>query len=125
MLIRNWLQKLRKFHKFRSVVRTARAQRAPLAWLALGGEWLESRLLLSATPAGSEFLVNTTTQGSQHIPNGYPRSVAMDSSGDSVVTWLGQGGSGYGVYAQRFNSAGIPQGGEFRANTYTTGSLDS
>ena len=27
----------------------------------------------------------------------------------------------YGVYARRYNAAGVPQGGEFRVNTYTTG----
>ena len=49
--------------------------------------------------------------------------VAMDAAGDFVVAWesSGQDGSGYGVYAQRYNAAGAPQGGEFRVNTYTTG----
>jgi hypothetical protein len=40
-----------------------------------------------------------------------------------AVVWnsAGQDGSGYGIYGQRFNSSGAPAGGEFRANTYTTG----
>ena len=48
--------------------------------------------------------------------------VAMDAAGDFVVAWasIGQDGSGYGVYAQRYNAAGVAQGGEFRVNTYTT-----
>ena len=66
---------------------------------------------------GSEFKVNTFTTGNQ---NG--SSVAMDSDGDFVVTWEsgGQDNSTYGIYAQRYNSAGVAQGSEFRVNTYTT-----
>ena len=68
-------------------------------------------------PLGSEFRVNTYTIASQKAP-----SVAMDSDGDFVVVWESQGqdGSNYGVYGQRYNSAGVPQSSEFRINTYTT-----
>ncbi|HVA47496.1 MAG TPA: DUF4214 domain-containing protein [Pirellulales bacterium] len=67
-------------------------------------------------PAGAEFQVNTYTAGNQYIPR-----VAMDPAGDSVVTWasFGQDGSGYGVYAQRYNAAGTAEGSEFRVNTHT------
>jgi hypothetical protein len=43
--------------------------------------------------------------------------------GGFVVTWAsnGQDGSGYGVYAQRFDSSGSAAGGEFQVNTYTIG----
>jgi hypothetical protein len=66
---------------------------------------------------GPEFQVNTYTTASQ----GYP-AVAMDAGGSFVVTWWGQAGDGDadGVFAQRYNAAGVPQGGEFRVNTYTT-----
>ena len=39
-----------------------------------------------------------------------------------MITWLskGQDGSDYGVYAQRYNAAGVAQGTEFQVNTYTT-----
>jgi hypothetical protein len=79
-------------------------------------EALEDRQLLSATPLGLETRVNTQIVNSQG-----DASVAMDADGDYVVTWEGNGqdGSVYGVYAQRFNSAGVPQGAEFRANMYT------
>ena len=68
---------------------------------------------------GSEFQVNTFTTGSQAAP-----TVAMDGDGDFVVTWSspGQDGSDYGIYAQRYNAAGIAQGSEFQVNTFTTGS---
>ena len=65
---------------------------------------------------GPEFRVNTYTTSDQQRP-----SVAMDSAGDFVVAWQsGEDGSGYGVYAQRYNVAGVAQGSEFQVNTYTT-----
>src|SRR5205814_2644888 len=46
----------------------------------------------------------------------------MSAAGDFVIAWQsnGQDGSNTGVYAQRYSAAGVPQGGEFRVNTYTT-----
>ncbi len=70
------------------------------------------------TPKASEFLVNTYTTGNQFAP-----AVAMDSTGDFVVTWQGQDESGspnYEIYAQQYNASGAAQGSEFEVNTYTT-----
>jgi hypothetical protein len=69
-------------------------------------------------PQTGEFQVNTTTGGNQR----YAR-VAMDHAGDFVVTWssAGQDGSGYGVYARRYNAAGVAQSGEFLVNQTTAG----
>jgi hypothetical protein len=41
--------------------------------------------------------------------------------GGFVATWasFGQDGSGYGVYAQRFDASGAAVGSEFRVNTFT------
>ncbi|MBG1269058.1 beta strand repeat-containing protein, partial [Nostoc sp. WHI] len=68
---------------------------------------------------GSEFQVNTNTNSFQYNP-----TVAMDADGDFVISWtsFGQDGSDNGIYAQRYNSAGVAQGGEFKVNTYTTNS---
>ncbi|MGJ5631155.1 beta strand repeat-containing protein [Nostoc sp. CALU 1950] len=68
---------------------------------------------------GSEFRANTTITGSQSNP-----TIAIDADGDFVISWAsnGQDGSGFGIYAQRYNSSGVAQGGEFKVNTYT---LDS
>jgi hypothetical protein len=57
----------------------------------------------SATRLGGEFGINTYTTDAQVTPK-----VAMDSAGDFIVVWssFGQDGSGYGVYARRYNSAG-------------------
>ncbi|MBD1809821.1 tandem-95 repeat protein [Microcoleus sp. FACHB-SPT15] len=68
---------------------------------------------------GDQFRVNSYTSGSQEFS-----TVAMDADGDFVVTWSssGQDGSGWGVYAQRYNAAGEALGNEFRVNSYTSGS---
>jgi hypothetical protein len=76
----------------------------------------------TGTPDGSEFRVNTFTTTEQKIP-----AVGMDANGDFVIAWMGgnyggvgQDGSDYGIYAQRYNSGGQQQGTEFRVNTFTT-----
>ncbi|WP_230182820.1 DUF4347 domain-containing protein, partial [Aquabacterium sp. CECT 9606] len=69
------------------------------------------------TAATAEFRVNTNTATTKDEP-----TVAMDANGNFVVAWrsVTQDGSGYGVYAQRYNASGVAQGSEFRVNTYTT-----
>ncbi|MEH1885096.1 beta strand repeat-containing protein [Nostoc sp.] len=67
----------------------------------------------SGVAQGNEFKVNTTTTGDQINP-----TVAINASGDFVVSWQSQDGSGTGIYAQRYNSSGVAQGNEFRVNTY-------
>ena len=69
-------------------------------------------------PAGAEFQVNSSITGKQYFP-----SVASDANGNFVVAWesSGQDGSGYGVFGQRFNAAGLPQGSEFQVSSFTTG----
>jgi len=63
---------------------------------------------------GAEFRVNEYTARSQRAS-----TIAMDAAGDFIVTWSsnGQDGSGYGIYAQRYDAAGTAQGGEFKVNT--------
>src|SRR5439155_539040 len=49
---------------------------------------------------------------------------AMDPAGNSVIAWDdagGHDGDGRGIFAQRFNAAGVPQGGEFQVNSTTAG----
>ncbi len=72
----------------------------------------------AANPLGGHFQVNTYTTGNQRYP-----SIGADPYGDFVVVWqsAGQDGSGYGVFAQRYDSLGNTVGGEFQVNTYTTG----
>ncbi|MCW5600131.1 hypothetical protein [Nitrosomonas sp.] len=65
---------------------------------------------------GAEFLVNTTTASHQMAP-----SITAFIDGGFVVTWnsYNQDGSGYGVYAQRYDANGAELGREFRINTAT------
>jgi hypothetical protein len=84
---------------------------------SLGGIYAQ-RYSASGVPQDSEFRVNSFTTGGQRIP-----ATAMDADGDFVVTWYdySQDGSGFGIYAQRYNAAGTAQGGEFRVNSFTIG----
>lgn len=65
---------------------------------------------------GSEFRVNTFTIDSQEDP-----SVTALTNGGFVITWSSreQDGSGFGIYAQRYDSNGVTQGSEFLINTHT------
>jgi hypothetical protein len=51
----------------------------------------------------------------------------MDADGDFVIAWqsFAQDGSNYGVYAQRYNAAAVPQGTEFRVNTHVSDRQES
>jgi hypothetical protein len=73
--------------------------------------------LQAQIPLGAEFQVNS------HMPDRQvkPRA-AMNASAAFVVVWesLGQDGSSYGVFGQRFDASGVRQGAEFRVNTCTT-----
>ncbi len=65
-----------------------------------------------------EFQVNTYTNDEQTTP-----FVSSLNNGEFIITWQsnGQDGSGYGIYAQRYDANGNTAGSEFRVNTYTTG----
>ncbi|MBO9701797.1 MAG: T9SS type A sorting domain-containing protein [Sporocytophaga sp.] len=68
-----------------------------------------------------EIHVNTYTTGIQRFS-----TIAMDNDGDFLVAWQSeQDGSSYGIYGQRFNVNGVPQGSEFRVNTITENSQKS
>jgi hypothetical protein len=65
---------------------------------------------------GGEFRVNSYTTGDQRDP-----AVAADPNGNFVVVWHSyQDGSSLGTFGQRYDSSGVPRGGEFRVNTWTT-----
>jgi len=71
----------------------------------------------SGAAKGDEFHVNTYTKSRQGDP-----AVAADGAGNFVVVWssYGQDGDSYGIFGQRYDSSGMPQGEEFSVNTYTT-----
>jgi hypothetical protein len=68
-------------------------------------------------PVGSDFVVNAHNTGSQVYPK-----VAIDGGGDFVITWTdysGYDGDKSGIFARKYNSAGLPDGSEFLVNTKT------
>jgi hypothetical protein len=75
------------------------------------------RYTSAGVAAGAEFQVNTYTTSKQDYP-----AVAADADGDFVVVWQSrdQDGSYFGVFGQRFTSAGAAVGAEFQVNTFTT-----
>ncbi|MEH2135616.1 beta strand repeat-containing protein [Nostoc sp.] len=90
-----------------------------ISWQSLGQDGsgngiYAQRYNSTGVAQGNEFKVNTSTIGDQINP-----TVAIDATGDFVISWQSQDGSGTGIYAQRYNSAGVAQGNEFKVNTYT------
>ena len=81
-----------------------------------GDDWgiYAQRYNAAGVAQGSEFQVNTYTNKEQLGP-----SVAMDRTGNFVVTWSSkdQDGDNWGVFAKRYQRSGAAQGGEFRVNT--------
>lgn len=72
---------------------------------------------------GAEFLVNVAHT---ICPENNP-DVVMDHLGNFIITWNSwlEDGDQDGIYAQRYNAAGVPLGSEFRVNSYTTkGQID-
>lgn len=71
----------------------------------------------AGTAVGGEFQVNSQGVGSQ-----FDSSVAALAGGGFVVTWTsdsGQDGDLTGIFAQRYNAAGVAVGGEFQVNVYS------
>lgn len=73
------------------------------------------------TVIGNNFRINTTTNGRQEDPD-----IAMDATGDFVICWesLDQDGDDNGIYAQRYNADGTPEGNEFRVNSTISSAQD-
>ena len=72
----------------------------------------------SGAAVGGEFQANTYTAYHQT-----DSKVTATGDGGFLVTWTStapQDGSGYGVFAQRFNSSGTKVGAEFQVNTTTS-----
>lgn len=93
--------------------RAGARQRARLSFVPVV-ETLESRLVLSTLPLGSEFQVNTYTSDSQ-----IDSAIAMDTTGNFVVAWSSetQNGGASGVYAQRYTASGEKLGNEFTVSS--------
>jgi hypothetical protein len=95
-------------------------RRSSLALALLGATMLTPPGPARAAPGdslGREFQVNSHATDEQRSP-----AVAMDADGDFVVAWesFGQDGFFWGIFAQRFDAAGLAQGEEFQVNSHTT-----
>ncbi|PWR04450.1 hypothetical protein DKT77_00335, partial [Meridianimarinicoccus roseus] len=74
----------------------------------------------NGTPVAGQFVVNTTTAGSQGDP-----SITALADGGFLVTWEDRSaadGSSNGIFAQRFDANANALGTEFRINTTTANS---
>lgn len=78
-------------------------------------ESLEQRRLLSATPIGNDFRVNSYTTDQQSAA-----SVALDANGAFVAAWQSPN-NGTGVWEIAAKQFGGGSGNEFRVNSMTTG----
>lgn len=95
-----------------------------VAWTSFGqdgdrGGIFARRFSESGSPLGSEFQVNTYTDSAQ----GYDVAVARQVDGRFLVVWdsLAQDGDNWGIFAQRFDASGTPEGTEFQVNSFTVG----
>lgn len=69
-------------------------------------------------PAHGDFLINTTTHGSQATPH-----LAVSADGGFVVVWQDDraDGSSWGIFARVFDAFGNPVGDQFQVNTVSQG----
>jgi hypothetical protein len=82
-----------------------------------------------APPVGPRFQVNSFVAGDQggRLSCGYyerrRQDVAADAAGNFIVVWqsAGQDGDGYGIFGQRYDRFGFPEGEEFQVNSRTAG----
>jgi hypothetical protein len=76
----------------------------------------------SGNANGSEFQVNSYTNSDQSSP-----TIGISTDGDFVIAWQsnGQDGNSNGIFAQRYDSSGVRQSGEFQVNTFTVGDQNS
>jgi hypothetical protein len=72
----------------------------------------------TGTPLGGEFRVNSSVADYQAHA-----SLATDPSGRFVIAWedYALDGNEHGIFARRYDNAGVALGGQFPVNTYTPG----
>ena len=108
-------------YQYRPAVATDASGNFVVVWQGAGQDGsgygvLGQRFAAAGTLLGPEFRVNTYTSNDQRAP-----AVASDVAGNFVVSWQSyQDGSSFGIFGQRYDSAGTPNGPEFRVNTFTT-----
>lgn len=115
------------FDQFNSSVTALAGGMWAVAWYSYGHAGDASGIYAqiynaNGTKSGSELHVNTHTPDDQYDPE-----ITRLANGDFVVTWESeeQDGSGFGIYQQRFDADGTPDGVERRVNKTSTGDQDS
>ncbi len=101
-----------------------RTRARALFTLALGVLVGSSSSTDAATPRGPELRFNTTVTDSQALAQGTSRGRGVArGAGATVSVWqsAAQDGDGSGIFGQRWNAAGVQQGGEFLINATTLG----
>ena len=73
------------------------------------------RFSRSGLPQGAAFQVND-------LPDAEDADLAIDAVGNVIVTWTGRNhepgdGGSFGIFAKRYNNAGLAQGGQFLVNS--------
>jgi hypothetical protein len=94
-----------------------------VAWQSATGTYDYEEIRFQRYAAnGSTVGVETTANTYLNNPQVYP-DIAIAPDGSFLIVWqsLGQDGSGYGLYGQRFAANGTPIGSEFAINTVTSG----
>jgi len=81
------------------------------------GDSVQAQLYdLNGLPVGSQFQVNTYTTEHQRRS-----ALVFDAQGNFTIVWAGWAPSGdTDIQGQRYDAGGVPLGGEFLINTYTT-----
>ena len=96
-----------------------------LSWMSWGdgssSGIYQQRFTTAGMATGGEVRVNTTIANSQSYP-----SVTGLADGGWLVSWQSQAQNGddWDIYQQRFNAAGVANGGEVRVNTVTINDQD-
>jgi hypothetical protein len=80
---------------------------------------ISHRPVRGTAPVSSEFQVNSYTVSDQ-----YHVDLSVAANGAFVVVWTSyddQDGYAQGIFAQRYDSSGVPQGAELQVNSFTDG----
>ena len=98
---------------------TSFGQDDPPGYTSLAGDIVAQRFDTSGNPLGNEFQVNTAAVPQVETDESLQGStVAMDPTGDFVITWESSVGA---IFARRYQADGTPLGGQFMVNAVTDG----
>lgn len=123
MLVRDWLSCVRLQFRLSGGRRLRHRRINPPSAVSSEVLLLEERQMLSAAVLGPETRLNDTTTGSQQFSQSSDRSIAVDSSGNSIAVWSAPTANGLGtnIIARRLDDTGNYVGSEIVVNTVSNG----